>query len=194
MIRWKKRRKCWVMFRNTSRRASGWVTRSGSTVIAELPDGKAWLRAPSVADAKAWCEGMPPWGWAHVIEEMVAIVVLPDGSVERRAIERTASIEMHWKHRMVRETWNDRVSQWAPIDRVVLHGQVFAINDCDPMTGQYVQWRMMAYSTPEYAEIAAVYAKEELGEVRRKHRAARLRAGGKVLSFARDYLGQGMAY
>jgi len=182
MIRWKKRLKCWAMFNGTSRRASAWVTRSGSTVLAKLADGKAWLQAPSIAEAKAWCESTPAHRWPHVIEEMIAIVVLPDGQVERRAVERTASICMHWRHQMVRTEWADPLrepTRWMPIEQVVLHGRVFALSHADPMTGDYIQWRIMAYATPQYEGVADVYAKEALQELRDNFRRNRARTRSK---------------
>lgn len=191
MIRWKKRLKGWAMFVGTSRKASGWVIvdRKSRWVTARMPDNKAWLRAPSVAEAKAWCENMPANGWSHVIDEMIAVLVLPDGTVERRAVERTASIEMHWQHQRVRKHTATSSAQYMPIERVVLRGRVFAICDADPITGDYIQWRLMAYSTPEYNGVAEIYAREELEEVRRKHRIAHLRGQAKPVNFGHDYTG-----
>lgn len=174
MIRWKKRLSGWAMFRGTSRKPSAWVRvwkePGKSTVcIARVSDFKTWLKPPSIAEAKRWCERTPPYGWEHVIDESVAIVVLPDGTVERRAVERTRDIVMHWMApplNMKRTTFlYDRV----PIEEVVLHGRVFAIEAANPMTGDYIQWRVLAYSMPKHNHIADELAKLHLEDLQQKH-------------------------
>lgn len=172
MIRWKKRLHGWAMFRGTSRKASAWVDvryykEGHRTVVAKVSDFKCWLRPKTIASAKAWCAGTNERGWDHFIELPAAIIVLPDGRVEYRAVEHPGT-DLRY-HVFPPTSQLADPSSYVKVEEFSLRGRKFAISGADPLTGLYIKWEVMAYSSTQHEHIAEDLACAQLEDVRRKH-------------------------
>lgn len=172
MIRWKKRLHGWAMFRGTSRKASAWVRvhhypEGHRTVVAEVSTFKCWLRPKTIAAAKAWCEAAAPHGWDHFIELPTAIIVMPDGRVEYRALERQSPDLLYQVFPPTSQHADP--SQYVKVEEIRLRGRRFGVAGADPNSGQYIKWEVTAYSSPQHEHIAEELACAQLEDVRRKH-------------------------